>query len=85
MVRIHRVFWGVSGIEAVPLIQVMNRKVYSIGQRKADGSVQYVEVLVGKMNTGTKGDEMKGDEMQVESETTSEGILTPGTSVVDGQ
>lgn len=36
--------------------------------------------LVVKMNTGTKG-----DEMQVESETTSEGILTPGTSVVDGQ
>ncbi|KAI4226535.1 MAG: hypothetical protein L6R36_003076 [Xanthoria steineri] len=51
----------------------------------SDGSVHYVDVVIEKMDTGTKGDEMKGDEMQPESETTSEGIPTPGTSVVDGQ
>lgn len=52
---------------------------------KADGSVQHVDVLVVKINTRTKGDEMKPDGIQIESETTSEGIPTPGTSVVDGQ
>lgn len=85
MVRIHRFCFGVSGIVAAPLIQVMNRRFYSLGPRKADGSVHYVDVVIEKMDTGTKGDEMKGDEMQPESETTSEGIPTPGTSVVDGQ
>ncbi|CAO1597858.1 hypothetical protein XANCAGTX0491_001649 [Xanthoria calcicola] len=60
---------------------ITNRWVlYDVDKVVSVGGVQYVIGLVVKMNTGTKG-----DEMQVESETTSEGILTPGTSVVDGQ
>ncbi|KAI4277855.1 MAG: hypothetical protein L6R38_005359 [Xanthoria sp. 2 TBL-2021] len=52
--------------------------IYDIDERGSNGSVQYVDVLVVRMNTETKR-----DEMQVKSEATSEWIPTPGTKIVE--
>ncbi|KAI4235694.1 MAG: hypothetical protein LQ349_002968 [Xanthoria aureola] len=71
---------AITAVMEKPDITNRCRVLYDVDKVVSVGGVQYVIGLVVKMNTGTKG-----DEMQVESETTSEGILTPGTSVVDGQ